>query len=278
MTILQAVILGLVQGLTEFIPVSSSGHLVLVPWLFEWDLPEEIGKTFDVALHIGTFFAVLIYFRIEVGHLLQSAWKTLRTRRVETFEDRLPWLLVFASIPAALVGLVGEGYIEEYLDQPIPIAITLSVFAVVMLWVDRGVGTRGFDDTGWGDAAFIGVGQALALWPGTSRSGVTLAAGIYRGFTREAAVRFSFLMSLPVIAGAGSLKGVELAFDGFPEGAGPSIFLVGMLTSFVSGYFAVAWMLRFLRTGTLTPFAVYRFGLSALVIFLIAVGARPATT
>ncbi len=267
MSIFQAIVLGIVQGLTEFIPVSSSGHLVLTPWLFGWDLPDELGKTFDVALHLGTFFAVLVYFRAEVAGLFSAVFRTFSDRRLVTFEDRLPWLLLLASVPAAVFGLVGEDFIEENLDRPLSVGITLGLFGLLMLYVDRSSKTsRKLDTTTWGDAMFIGFAQAIALAPGTSRSGVTLTAGVYREFSREDAVRFSFLMSLPVIGGAGLLKGAELVSDGFPAGIGVWQFVIGITASFLTGYAAVSWLLRFLRTRTLVPFVIYRLVLSAIVI------------
>ncbi len=281
MTLIQAVILGAVQGLTEFIPVSSSAHLVIVPWLFGWTAivaDAGVNQTFDVALHVGTFFATLIFFRVEAWSLIRSLVATLTKRRIETFDEKLAWFLIVASIPAAALGAIFDDLIAESLGEPWIMAITLSVFGVAMLLIDRASSNaRTLESVGIVDSVVIGVAQAIALVPGTSRSGVTLTAGIYRGLTREAAVRFSFLMALPVIGGAALYKMTGLAIDGLPDSIGPDAFAVGIVTSFVFGYAAIAWLLKFLRTGTLTPFVVYRIALAALIVGLIAAGVRPAT-
>ncbi len=281
MSIIQAIILGAVQGLTEFIPVSSSAHLELVPWLFGWNAlleNAELKQTFDVALHVGTFIAALLYFRVEVGHLLRSLVRTIWRRRIETSDDRLVWLIVIASIPAAVFGFLFEDVIAQSLSEPWIIAITLAAFGLLMLVVDRAAANdRPLDSTNAVDSIVIGIAQAIALIPGTSRSGVTLTAGVFQGLTREAAVRFSFLMSLPIIGGAGLYKGLQLIGDGFGDEIGASQFGIGIVTSFITGYFAIAWLLEYLKTGTLTPFVIYRLVLAGAVFALIAFGLRPAT-
>ncbi len=277
MTIFEAIILGAVQGLTEFIPVSSSGHLVLVPWLFQWhSVTPDVAKTFDVSLHVGTFAALIIYFRATLVDLVRATVELLKRRTIDTFDQRLVLLIVVASVPAALVGFIFEGLIVKYLDSALVIACTLSLFGIIMFVVDRFSRTdRPMESLNFRDAIFIGSAQAIALAPGTSRSGVTLTAGILRGLTREAAVRFSFLMSVPIIGGTCAYKLAGLAADGLPPGLGPVPFVVGILVSFVTGYAAIAWLLRYLQKGTLLPFVIYRLVLSALIFTLIISGVRP---
>ena len=281
MSIVQAIVLGAVQGLTEFIPVSSSAHLIIVPWLFGWtDVFDDPAakQTFDVALHVGTFFAALIFFRVEVRHLIVSAWRSATRRRIESFDDKLVWLLVVASIPAAVFGFFFEGFIAEDLSQPWVVAITLACFGLLMLVIDRrAANDRPFESAGWGDSLVIGFAQAIALIPGTSRSGVTITAGVFRNLEREAAVRFSFLMSIPIIGGAALYKSLELISEGFGDAIGAGQFAAGMVAAFVTGYVAIAWMLQFLRTGTLTPFVIYRLALAAFILIVIGTGLRPPT-
>ena len=282
MTLIQSFILGVVQGLTEFLPISSSAHLTLVPWLFGWAVLQadpEIEKSFDAALHLGTFLAVTIYFRATVLRLVRSLGRTLRSRKAETLDDRLVWYVILASVPAAVIGFAGEKLFAETLTQPWIMAITLTLFALVMLVIDRTARlTRDLGSTRAGDSIFVGFAQVIALVPGTSRSGVTLSAGMLRGFTREEAVRFSFLMSIPITGGAALYSVYKLVKSG---AAGTTIgyaeLAVGLVTSFVVGYVAVAWLLRYLRTGTLLPFVIYRVGLSVLIAVLIATGVRSAT-
>lgn len=282
MTVIQSFILGIVQGLTEFLPISSSAHLALVPWMFGWAALQanpDIEKSFDAALHLGTFLAVTIYFRETVWKLCVSFVRTLRNRAAESLEDRLVWYVLLASVPAAVIGFVGEGIISDKLTQPWIMAITLTVFGIAMLVVDRIARmTRDLGSMRAGDSIFVGVAQTIALIPGTSRSGVTLTAGMLRGFTREEAIRFSFLMSIPITGGA-ALYSIYKLFKTGAAGTtvGYAQLAVGLITSFVAGYAAVAWLLRYLRTGTLVPFVVYRIGLALLIVVLIATGLRPAT-
>lgn len=277
---LEAVVLGAVQGFTEFIPVSSSAHLLLVPWMFGFsELPPDVAKTFDVALHLGTLVALVIAVRKDVLALLRSVWAVLRKRRCDTFEERLVLYIVAASVPAGVAGVLGEKLIEEQLSQPWLMALTLAGFGLVMLFVDRAAqNRRPLESLTAGDAWFVGLAQMLALVPGTSRSGITLTGGILRGLTREAAVRFSFLISLPVIAGAVAYKaGKLLMHPEYVEQVGAGQFAIGILVSFVTGYIAIEWLLRFLRTRTLMAFVVYRFALAAVILVLIGTGVRSAT-
>jgi undecaprenyl-diphosphatase len=278
MTILQAIVLGITQGVTEFAPISSSGHLIIVPWLFEWPIltNPDLNKTFDVALHIGTLVGALVYFRHDVARYLAAWVRSIGSRRIQTTDQRLAWALVIGTIPAAIAGATLESFIQDKLGQPWLIAIMLVVFGVVLYVVDRVMATRRhLGDLGVRDGLIMGVAQALALQPGVSRSGVTMTAGRLLTFDRETAARFSFLLAMPVIAGAGLYKGVQLIGDGLPPGmAGP--FVAGMIASAVCGFLVIAFLLRYLRR----DFALFlwvRIAVAVLVFIVIATGARSAT-
>jgi undecaprenyl-diphosphatase len=277
---LQAIVLGIVQGLTEFAPVSSSGHLILVPWLFHWSFflkNPELNKTFDVALHVGTFVGALAYFRHDIWEYLRALVRSIRKRSVRHTDERLAWFLVIGTIPGAVVGASLESVIERKLGQPWIIAIMLAVFGVILFAVDRyAKADRGMRDLKLSDVLLIGMAQAIALQPGVSRSGVTITAARGLGLKRESAARFSFLLALPVIGGAGLYKGFKLAGTGLPPGlAGP--FFWGMVASAVSGFLVIWGLLAYLRRRDFAPFVVYRLGVAALVLGLIITGVRPAT-
>jgi undecaprenyl-diphosphatase len=279
-TILQAIILGIVQGLTEFLPISSSGHLILVPWLFHWEYLLEnpdFNKTFDVALHLGTFIALVVYFWREIGELL-SAWvRTLKRRRVDEPEGRLAWLIILSMIPAAIVGVLFEDVIVNVLGAPWLIAVLLILFGVVMWVVDHwSRKALEVDDLRWRGALAIGLSQALALSPGVSRSGVTMVAGMLVGLKREAAARFSFLMSIPIIGGAALYQGIGIVQDGLPPGMATP-FLVGIASAALSGFVAIWFLLAYLRTHTFLPFVLYRFAIGGGALLLMALGVRAAT-
>ena len=277
MPILHAIVLGLVQGLSEFLPISSSGHLILVPWLFGWDDfegDESIKKAFDVALHIGTLIAVVGYFRRDlVVYIREGVRLVVQRRRPTTVDGKIAWLLVLATIPAALVGAAFEEQIDEQLGEPWIIAVSLIVFGLVLWWADRLEGHRKVEQFSARDALVVGAAQALALNPGTSRSGITITAARKIGFDRDAAARLSFLMSLPVIAGAVVLKVGRLIVDGIPDGLLAPM-LVGIATSAVSGWFAVWGTMRLIRTRSFAPFVVYRVIAGVLVLLVIAAGWR----
>ncbi len=276
MPILHAIVLGLVQGLSEFLPISSSGHLILVPWLFGWndfDSP-DVEKAFDVALHLGTLVAALAYFRHDLVKYVREGLRLVwRRQRPFTTDGRVGWLLVLATVPAALVGAAFEEWIDEKLGKPTIIAISLIVFGLLLAWADRQTGKRKVDDFRARDALMVGAAQALALNPGTSRSGITMTAARQLGFDRDAAARLSFLMSLPVIAGAVVLKLAKLAADGVPDGLGVPM-IVGIVTSGISGWIAVWGTLRLIRTRSFAPFIVYRIALGVVVLTVVAAGWR----
>ncbi len=276
--IIHAIVLGLVQGLAEFLPISSSGHLLLVPWLFGWhDFDNKsIEKAFDVALHLGTLVAVVGYFwRDLVVYVREGVLLVVKREKPASAEGRLAWLLVLSSIPAAIAGAVGENYIDDKLGTPVLIACSLIVFGVLLAWADRRAGQRQLADYTRGDALKVGAAQVLALNPGTSRSGITMTAARLLGFSRDAAARASFLMAIPVTAGAVGFKMVKLAKDGIPDGLGTPM-VVGIVTSGLSGWLAVWGTLRLIRTRSFMPFVVYRVALGALVLLLSATGVRSA--
>ncbi len=273
--------LGIVQGLTEFAPVSSSGHLILVPWLFHWSIldREVLNKTFDVALHLGTFVGAVAYFWRDISTYLVAWVRSIRHRSVRTVEERLAWLLVIGTIPGALTGALAEDVIEKKLGQPWLIAVMLAVFGVVLYLVDRYASQRRqIRDLRLNDSVVIGMAQAIALQPGVSRSGVTITAARALGLTRESAARFSFLLSIPIIGGAGLYKGAKLltGAEHIPPGfTGP--FLWGTLASAISGFLVIWALLAYLRRRSFAPFVVYRLAMAAVVIALIVAGVRPAT-
>jgi undecaprenyl-diphosphatase len=277
MTILQAIILGIVQGLTEFLPISSSGHLLIVPWLFNWHFLLEnpdLNKTFDVALHFGTFISLVVYFWHDIGRLLTAWAGTITRRRLDSPDGRLAWLIIVSMIPAAIVGVLFEDVIVDVLGKPWMLALLMIAFGGVMWAADRYARhERELDTLRWKDAVLIGAAQALALSPGVSRSGVTMVTGLFLRLTREAAARFSFLMSIPIVGGAALYKGLEVARDGLPPGtAGP--FLAGMAAAAVSGFAAIWFLLAYLRKHDFTIFVLYRFAIGFGMIILIVTGVR----
>lgn len=276
MPIYQAIVLGIVQGFSEFLPISSSGHLILTRWLFGWDSlgDPSVEKAFDVALHFGTLVAVVAYFRHELWSYLREGIRLLwnRERPINT-DGRIAWLLVVATVPAALVGALFEDWIDETLGTPTIIAISFIVFGLLLWWADRQTGVRRVGDFRLRDALIVGSAQTLALNPGTSRSGITITAARRIGFDRDAAARISFLLSVPVISGAVVLKVGGLLADGIPDGmTGPLI--VGVVTSAVSGWVAVWGTLAWVRRQSFTPFVIYRVALGVAILIIVASGWR----
>jgi undecaprenyl-diphosphatase len=271
MPILHAIVLGITQGLSEFLPISSSGHLRLVPWLFGWEDfvgQEHLQKTFDVALHLGTLIGAIAYFRADIVRYLRAAF---RRGALATTDGRVAWLLVASTIPAAVTGALFADVIEEKTGHIWLIATMLVLFGLVLGWADTRTGARGVDDIRLRDALLMGAGQAVALQPGVSRSGVTMTAGRLTGLGRDGAARFAFLMSLPITAGALVFKAVDVAGEGgIPDGfAAP--FAWGIVASGLTGWVAVWGTLRLIRTRTFAPFVIYRVvvGLGILVLYTV---------
>jgi undecaprenyl-diphosphatase len=274
--ILHAIVLGIVQGLSEFLPISSSGHLLLVPWLFDWhDFDDKsTEKAFDVALHLGTLVAVVAYFRKDLVTYVRAGLRTVLHRDEPiTTDGRVAWLLLLSTVPAALIGAVFQDPIDEHLGKPAIIAISLIVFGLLLGWADRTAGRRTIDTMSARDAVAIGVAQAVALNPGTSRSGITITAGRFFGFDRDAAARISFLMAIPVTAGAVAVKLGGLLSDGIPHDLRIPM-VVGIITSGLTGWFAVWGTLRLIRTRSFTPFVIYRVAAGVVVLVIIAAGWR----
>lgn len=289
MSWIEAIVLGLTQGLTEFLPISSSGHLIIVPWLFGWESP---GVAFDAALHLGTLLAVFTYFWHDLVEMVKAVPTILRKRTAllragapdeddGTFYARLGLLLVIGSIPGAIAGLAFESKIDDLFHPDsnegraiVAIAILMAVFGVVLWLADRyGRENRTLRSVRLPDTLVVGIAQALALMPGTSRSGVTLTMGLFRGFTRADAARFSFLLGIPLIAGAG-LKGVADLLQVDPSGAEIGKILAGVATSAISGFITIRFLLRYLQTSTVGVFVVYRLIAAAVLIVLVVTGVR----
>ncbi|EEX34857.1 MULTISPECIES: undecaprenyl-diphosphate phosphatase [Vibrio] len=265
MSYFEAFILALIQGLTEFLPISSSAHLILPSAVLGW---EDQGLAFDVAVHVGTLAAVMIYFRSEVVSLLSAFFASI-FKGDRSKEAKLAWMIILATIPACVFGLLMKDFIELYLRSAWVIATTTIVFGLLLWYVDKHASLA--DDeyqADWKKALFIGVAQALAMIPGTSRSGATITAALYLGFTREAAARFSFLMSIPIILLAGGYLGLKLVSSGDPIYLG--VLLTGIVTSFISAYVCIHFFLKLISRMGMTPFVIYRlilgFGLFAFLL------------
>ena len=260
---IQVVSLALIQGITEFLPISSSAHLILMPRLFGW--PDQ-GLAFDVAVHVGTLLAVVIYFRQDVL-LMSRDWVLSIARRQPTNNSRLAWGVIFATLPAVFFGFLINNGIDAVLRNPLIIAATTIVFGVLLWWSDvKGKRIRDEYTISFKDVAIIGFAQALALIPGTSRSGITMTAGLMIGLTRQASARFSLLLSIPLILGAGILKLKDLI-----ESTEPvlwDILIGGAVLSFLSAYVVIALFLKWINKIGMAPFAWYRFALGAFLLYL----------
>ncbi len=261
MSTLQAVILGLFQGLGEFLPISSSAHLVLVPWIFSWTDP---GLTFDIALHIGTLVAVVVYFWKDWLILVTKGLSDARST-----DGRLFWYLVAATIPGAIAGFLLEKKAETIFRSPLLIAAMLIIAGVFLYWADRKSAKNiEMNKITFKTSIMIGLSQALAIIPGVSRSGITMTVGLLMGLTREGAARFTFLLSTPIIFGAALVK-LPYIFSN------PSLittnFMAGMLVSFITGMASIGFLLRYVQTKDFLPFAWYRFILGSLVIMILMI-------
>ena len=275
----QALALGVTQGLTELLPVSSSGHLILVPWLADWHYLErhpDFNKTFDVALHLGTLVAVVAYFWADVVRYVGAWAASVRRRSVETVDQRLAWGIFAATVPAAIAGATGEDVIEKHLGQPWQIAVFLSAFGVLLWVADRRAEEREIEGLTLGTAVAIGISQILALMPGVSRSGITITTGRASGLDRDAAARFSFLLLIPIVFGAVVFKGLKhVVLNPLPAGSvGP--FLVGTLAAAAVGLVAIDLLLGYVRRHDYSAFVLYRLAVAAGILIVIASGWRGA--
>ncbi len=279
-TIIQAIILGVIQGIAEFAPISSSAHLIIVPWLFGWDNPALGSLTFDIALHLGTLTAVVVYFRVELWRLLKAGVRSVVERRIGgDFERKLAWLLVLGTIPAVIVGVLIEDTIKAIfhtsgVDIPTTAMILLATMlvgvAVIMYLVEKlARHTRSLEEVSLMDALIIGSAQSLALFPGVSRSGSTIIAGMALGFQRDVAARFSFLLAVPVTAGVGLKSLLDISGD-WQSGALTSsdllLFVIGIMSAAIAGFLCIHYLLRYLRHSSIMVFVVYRAVLAIVVI------------
>jgi undecaprenyl-diphosphatase len=272
-SIIHAAVLGLIQGLTEFLPISSSAHLILVPKFLGWNDAFADSVAFDVMLHTGTLAALLIYFRADLRRYFMAWLASLRERRIgDDPNRRIAWLLVISVVPAAFLGAAFESSFDTAFREQIAWIAVFTLTGAALLWLAERWGTRsrGLEAMTRRDAAVIGVGQAVALFPGISRSGITIATGLFLGLERDAAARFSFLMSVPVIAGAGLFKARTIVGSGLGAAQAGEL-IVGVLTSAIFGFIAVAFLLRYLRGHGTGIFIAYRIGLAALIfVFLLS--------
>jgi undecaprenyl-diphosphatase len=279
MSELEALLLGIVQGLTEFLPISSSGHLILVPWLQDYTFlenNEDFNKTFDVALHAGTLVAAIGYFREEVVKYTAAFFRAARKRTIETVDERVACAIAVGTVPAVIAGGLGSSFIEDHLGEPWMIGIQLIIFGWLLGWADRLPERKQYERLTPREGLYVGLAQVLALAPGTSRSGITITAARYLGFDRDSAARVSFLLLIPAVAGATVYSAAKAIHDGLPDGvAGPIV--VGTIASAISGYLAIAWLLRLVRTHSYRPFVLYRYFAGAGVLLLIVTGVKSAT-
>ncbi|MDA8203874.1 MAG: undecaprenyl-diphosphatase UppP [Chloroflexi bacterium] len=268
---LQALLIGIVQGLTEFLPISSSAHLIVVPEMLGWKDPFLNSASFDVMLHAGTLVALLVYFWRDLVALLAAWLESIRDRRIGDDQDRrLAWLIVVTMIPGALLGVALESFFDTFFREHIILVAVFLALGAGILWLAEQLALlrRGLDNVNLSDAIVIGVAQAFALFPGFSRSGMTIAAGLYTGLTREAAARFSFLMGTPIIAGAAAWKARELLHAGLPS-ADIVALGAGMIGAAIAGLLAIAFLLAYLRRNTTAPFIAERLVLAGLVVVFV---------
>lgn len=265
MDITQALLLAIVQGLTEFLPISSSGHLILVPVLLGW---EDQGLAFDVAVHIGTLLAVMTYFRREITLIVKDTFGSIIGGE-RTQYSRLGWQVIFTTIPVGLVGLFLGDWIESSMRDPKWVALAMLIFAPLLWWVDKhNLRQRDIKSLNWRDIVFIGFAQAIALLPGVSRSGMTITAALMLGLSRDAAARFSFLLAIPVIILAGGFKMLELVQSDLSIDWG--LLLLGVSVSAVVAFACIHWFLGFVRRFSMLPFSLYLLALGLLILLMNA--------
>jgi undecaprenyl-diphosphatase len=267
MTTIQTILLALVQGITEFLPISSSAHLILVPYLFGW---QDQGLRFDIAANTGTLLAVVLYFRQDLFRFSRAGLTSLKVAPEGWSQDaRMAWFLAAATVPVAVCGLVFYEWISTVGRQPQVLATTSIVFGLLLWWADRrGKRSRPVETVRWRDAAGVGLAQALALIPGTSRSGVTMTAGLFAGLDREAAARFSFLLAVPVGLLAAVKDIVDLVRNPLLAGELGQLSL-GLAVSAASAYLVIGWLLAWVRRQDLTIFVVYRILLGGAILVLM---------
>jgi len=268
MNIFQAIVLGIMQGATEFVPISSSAHLVLVPWLLDWPEP---GLVFDTIVHWGTLVAVLAVFWHDLVALARAWARSLVDRQLNPTEAKLAWLIIVGTLPGAPIGFFCEDFFESLFSSPGWVAALLLVTGAILTVSERlGKRQRSMGDLSWFDSVLIGLAQGLAIAPGISRSGATMAMGLLRGVQREAAARYSFLLATPIVFGAGLLQLVKLLQAGVVRAQLPPL-IIGFLAAAISGYLCIEFLLAYLQRGRLYVFALYCWlaGFVSLIIFLM---------
>ena len=271
MTIFQAIILGIVQGLTEFLPISSSAHLVITPYLFGWEIPADVAFVFDVLVQVGTLVAVIAYFWKDLLAIVRDALACLRQREPFKLPNaRLGWYIIAATLPAVVLGLLVKDLVEQAFNSPTATALFLLVTAFLLIIAERfGKRTRSLEAMGWLDSLIVGAFQALALFPGVSRSGASITGGMLREFDRPSAARFSFLISIPAMLGAGLVAINELvAIPNFATYV--PVVLAGFITAAIVGYLSIRWLLHYLVNHSFMVFAIYCIALCGLV-FLVTI-------
>jgi undecaprenyl-diphosphatase len=269
MTLLQAIILGIIQGLTEFLPVSSSAHLVLTPYLLGWKIPPQEAFIFDVLVQVASLVAVIAYFWTDLMTILRAWLAGLLQRKPFTDpQARLGWLLILATIPAGLTGLLIKDLVEQAFASPLATALFLFVTAGMLTAAEYfSRQQREMEQLNWKDALWIGLAQAVAIFPGISRSGATISGGMARGFKRPASARFAFLMSIPIMLAAGLLASLDMVKVSGEMSILP-VFIPGLLASAIVSYFAIRWLLKYLAQHSLYIFAIYCAALGSLVLFI----------
>jgi undecaprenyl-diphosphatase len=264
MTTIEIILLAIIQGLTEFLPISSSAHLILPSALFGW---RDQGLAFDVAVHLGSLLAVIFYFRKEIQAML-IAWLSKGFSAQQNAESRLAWCVIIATLPAILLGFTFKEWVEVYARSPVVIATTTIVFGLLLWFADwQAKQQKTLSGMGWRSALMIGVAQAIAIIPGTSRSGITMTAGLLMGFDRQSAARFSFLLSIPTILGAGVLKSADLVAQ--PQAVDWYALILGTLLSCASAYLCIRLFLAWISRIGMLPFVIYRLLLGALLFMFI---------
>ena len=264
MTLFEVIILAIIQGITEFLPISSSAHLLLPGIILGW---KEQGLAFDVAVHIGSLTAVVIYFRQELWGMTR-AWTAQVTGGAPTQESRLAWWLIIATLPAVVLGFLGKSLIEDFARSGLVLAVSTIVFGLLLWWADaKAKQNKALCDLGWKKALTIGFFQVLAMIPGTSRSGITITAGLMLGLDRESAARFSFLLSIPTILGAGVLLAFDLIAD--PSQVDWLMIITGTILSFVSAYACIYLFLSWIKRIGMLPFVIYRLLLGVILLLLL---------
>jgi undecaprenyl-diphosphatase len=276
----QALALGATQGFSELLPISSSGHLILVPWLADWrylETHDSFNKTFDVSLHLGTLVAVVAYFWTDVVRYLSAFVTLIKRRSIRTGDERLAAGIAIATIPAAIAGALGESVIEKHLGKPWQIAVFLAVFGVLLWIADRQPERETLENLTLKRSVLIGISQILALMPGVSRSGITITTARFSGLSRDAAARFSFLLLIPIVLGAVIYKGLKhVILNPLPAGStGP--FVVGTIAAAAVGLVAIDLLLGYIRRRDYSPFVLYRLSVAAFILIVIAAGWRGAS-